>query len=218
MIKTAPGNIDPLAVARGVLDHEAGAVKRVCDRLDVSFVKAFNLILGAEGRVIVTGVGKSGHVGKKIAATLASLGTPAFFVHSAEAVHGDMGMVTSKDIVIAISNSGETEEVLRIIPALKGMGATIIALTGRSESTLARMSHALLDIRFEGEADPLGLAPTSSSTATLALGDALAVALARAKGFERKDFAVFHPGGSLGKGLKSEVRGKRKGSVEKHDT
>lgn len=176
------------------------------NRVDERFEEAVNLILNCKGRVVVTGMGKSGLIGKKIAATLASTGTPALFLHPAEGIHGDLGMVTRGDTVIALSNSGETEEVARMLPSFKRLGIKIISLTGNKESTLAKNSDVVIDVGVEEEACPLGLAPTASTTATLAMGDALAVALLDKRGFREEDFACFHPGGSLGKRLLLRVR------------
>jgi arabinose-5-phosphate isomerase len=190
-----------LELARAVLDIEADAVRALKDRLGAPFVAATRLILGTRGRVVVTGMGKSGHVGNKIASTLASTGTPSFFMHPAEASHGDLGMITADDVVIAISNSGESDEIGRILPIIKRRGAKVIAITGRADSTLAREADIHLDARVEKEACPLELAPTASTTATLALGDALAMALLDARGFKSDDFAMHHPGGTLGRKL-----------------
>jgi arabinose-5-phosphate isomerase len=192
--------------AKKVLKIEADAVLRLIDRLDDGFDQAIDLILGCRGRVVVTGMGKSGHIGNKIAATLASTGTPALFLHPAEGIHGDLGMVTKGDIVIALSNSGETEELSRMLPSLKRIGIKIIALTGNTESTLARNSDVVIDVGVKEEACPLGLAPTASTTATLAMGDALAVVLLDRRGFKEEDFACYHPGGALGKRLLLRVR------------
>ena len=192
--------------ARRVLRIEAEAIHALIDRIDERFEQAVNLILNCEGRVVVTGMGKSGLIGKKIAATLASTGTPALFLHPAEGIHGDLGMVTRGDTVIALSNSGETEEVARMLPSFKRLGIKIIALTGKCDSTLAKNSDVVIDVGVEEEACPLGLAPTASTTATLAMGDALAVALLDKRGFREEDFACFHPGGSLGKKLLLRVR------------
>lgn len=190
-----------LALAREVLAIEATAITRLASRLDDSFSAAVELILACEGRVVVSGMGKSGHIGNKIAATLASTGTPAFFMHPAEAAHGDLGMLTERDILLALSNSGESDELLALLPALKRKGVPIIALTGRPQSTLATEASIHLDAGVEKEACPLGLAPTASTTAALALGDALAVALLDARDFKPEDFALSHPGGSLGRKL-----------------
>ena len=187
-----------LELAKRVLRIESEAVLALSARLDASFLRALELILSSNGRVIVSGMGKSGHVGRKIAATLASTGTPAFFVHPAEAGHGDLGMITAADVVIAISNSGESEELLNILPWIKRQGARLIAMTGNPDSTLARDADAHLDAGVAQEACPHNLAPTASTTAALALGDALAVALLDARGFSAEDFARSHPGGALG--------------------
>ena len=192
--------------AKRVLRIEADAVARLVDRIDDNFDRAVDLLIGCRGRVVVTGMGKSGHIGNKIAATLASTGTPALFLHPAEGIHGDLGMVTKGDVVIALSNSGETEELSRMLPSLKRIGIKIIALTGNRESTLARNSDVVIDVGVKEEACPLGLAPTASTTATLAMGDALAVVLLGRRGFKEEDFACYHPGGSLGKRLLLRVR------------
>lgn len=187
--------------ARRVIRVEAQALSAMADRIDVSFERAVDLILASSGRVIVSGMGKSGLVGQKIASTMASTGTPAFFLHPAEGIHGDLGMIMTGDVVIAISNSGETEEILRILPSIKRLGAPLVAMSGNPASNLARSSDVFLDVSVAEEACPLGLAPTASTTATLAMGDALAVALLVKRGFRAEDFAIFHPGGSLGKKL-----------------
>ena len=192
--------------AKRVLRIEADAVARLIDHVDESFIRAVDLIMTCKGRVVVTGMGKSGHIGNKIAATLASTGTPALFLHPAEGIHGDLGMVTKGDLVIALSNSGETEELSRMLPSLKRIGIKIIALTGNPDSTLARNSDVVIYVGVKEEACPLGLAPTASTTATLAMGDALAVVLLNRRGFREEDFACFHPGGSLGKRLLLRVR------------
>ncbi len=192
--------------AKRVLRIEADAVAALIDRIDATFVQAVDMVLESKGRVVVTGMGKSGQIGKKIAATLASTGTPALFLHPAEGVHGDLGMVMRGDVVIALSNSGETEELCRMLPSLKRLEIKIIALTGNKESTLARNSDVVLDVSVKEEACPLGLAPTASTTAALAMGDALAVALLDKRGFRPEDFACFHPGGALGKRLLLRVR------------
>lgn len=188
-------------IARRVLEIEAGAVRALADRLDQDFDRAVDIIFNAAGRAVVCGMGKSGIVGQKISSTLASTGTPSFFLHPAEGMHGDLGMLTRSDVVIAISNSGETEELVRILPVIKRMGVKMIAMTGRKGSTLARYAEAVLDVGVAEEACPLGLAPTASTTATLAMGDALAVALIEKKGFRTEDFAGLHPAGSLGRRL-----------------
>ena len=180
---------------------ERDAISALENRIGDHFIRACEVIMACKGRVVVTGMGKSGHIGHKIAATLASTGTPSFFVHPGEASHGDMGMITSQDVVIAISNSGNTSEVVTILPLIKRMGAPLISMTGNPASTLAKEAVANLDVSVEAEACPLGLAPTSSTTATLVMGDALAVALLEARGFSAEDFAFSHPGGSLGRKL-----------------
>lgn len=193
------------ATAKRVLAIEARAVSNLIDRIDDSFTRACELLLACKGRLIVTGMGKSGHIGNKLAATLASTGTPSFFVHPAEASHGDLGMIASEDVVLALSNSGETGELLTIMPVIKRKGAVLISMTGRPDSTLARQSDVHLHVAISEEACPLNLAPTSSTTAALALGDALAVALLEARGFTAEDFALSHPGGSLGRRLLLKV-------------
>jgi arabinose-5-phosphate isomerase len=190
-----------LELGREVLRIEADAVLSLVDRLGPGFVEAIRRILECRGRIVVSGIGKSGHVAHKIAATLASTGTPAFFVHPAEASHGDLGMITPDDVVIALSNSGETAELVAIVPLIKRHGTSLIAITGVATSTLATLADVHLDAAVEREACPLGLAPTSSTTAALALGDALAVALLKARGFSAQDFARSHPGGKLGRRL-----------------
>ncbi|MBX6421193.1 MAG: KpsF/GutQ family sugar-phosphate isomerase [Nevskia sp.] len=190
-----------LAAARRTLEIERDALAALLPRLDGGFTRACALLLACRGRVVVTGMGKSGHIGGKIAATLASTGTPAFFVHPGEASHGDLGMITRQDAVIAISYSGETAEVLTILPLLKRLGVPLIALTGKPASTLARNADVHLDVSVAQEACPLNLAPTASTTAALAMGDALAVALLEARGFTPEDFAATHPGGALGRRL-----------------
>ncbi|MEW5973893.1 MAG: KpsF/GutQ family sugar-phosphate isomerase [Pseudomonadota bacterium] len=195
-----------LGLARAVLDTEAAALVRLNERLDQAFVRACELMLACAGRVVVTGMGKSGHIGGKIAATLASTGTPAFFVHPGEASHGDLGMITRQDVVLALSNSGETPEILAILPIIKRLGVPMIALTGRPQSTLAREAEVHIDVGVDKEACPLGLAPTASTTAALAMGDALAVALLETRGFTAEDFALSHPGGALGRRLLLHVR------------
>lgn len=187
--------------AAEVLKIEAAAITQLQQYLDSNFNQACQLILDSQGKTIVTGMGKSGHIGNKIAATLASTGTPAFFVHPGEASHGDLGMLSANDVVIAISNSGETAEVLTIVPVIKRLGLKLIAMTGNPQSTLAKLADAHLCVKVEQEACPLGLAPTASTTATLAMGDALAVSLLDARGFSADDFALSHPGGSLGRKL-----------------
>jgi arabinose-5-phosphate isomerase len=188
-----------LAEAKRVLEVEAAAIQGLIEHLDDTFVNAVELINGSNGRVITMGLGKSGIICRKISATLASTGTPSFFLHPAEAIHGDLGMIVEGDVVLAISNSGETEELLRLLPSIKRIGAEIIAITGNPASTLARGADYHLNASISKEACPLGLAPTASTTATLALGDALAMALLVRKGFKEEDFAFLHPGGKLGK-------------------
>jgi arabinose-5-phosphate isomerase len=190
-----------LHLARQVLDIEADALRVMSTRLDLGFAEAVRLILACTGRVVVSGMGKSGHVGSKIAATLASTGTPAFFMHPGEASHGDLGMITHDDVVLALSNSGESSELVSIVPLLKRRGAKLVAMTGNPASTLAREADVHLNAGVDKEACPLNLAPTASTTAALALGDALAVALLDARGFSADDFARTHPGGSLGRRL-----------------
>ena len=214
--KTLPTVFDAIAVrhalqlARATLQIEADAIiglkNRISNDLDDPFARAIGLLLGCNGRVVVSGIGKSGHIARKIASTLASTGTPALFVHAAEASHGDLGMITRSDVLIAISYSGEAGELLAIVPIIKRMGAHLIAMTGSSESTLARLAHVHLNVHVEQEACPLNLAPTASTTAALAMGDALAVALLDARGFGEDDFARSHPGGALGRRLLTHVR------------
>ncbi len=199
-----------LQLAQHTLQIEADAIHGLLARLTLSadhpFARATELLFHCKGRVVVSCMGKSGHIARKIAATLASTGTPALFVHPAEAAHGDLGMVTEGDVMIAISNSGESEELLAIVPVIKRIGAKLISMTGRNESTLAKLADVHLDVAVDKEACPLNLAPTASTTATLALGDALAVALLDARGFKEEDFARSHPGGALGRRLLTQVR------------
>jgi arabinose-5-phosphate isomerase len=195
-----------LELARKVLAIEADAVSALASRIDESFAAAVELLLSCRGRVVVSGMGKSGHIARKIASTLASTGTPAFFVHAAEASHGDLGMITREDAVIALSYSGESDELLTIIPLIKRQGAKLIAITGNATSALAKEADVCLDARVSQEACPLNLAPTASTTAALALGDALAIALLDARGFGADDFARSHPGGSLGRRLLTHVK------------
>ncbi|HMB17085.1 MAG TPA: KpsF/GutQ family sugar-phosphate isomerase [Pelovirga sp.] len=190
-----------LEIARQVLQIEADAIHALKARLNEDFVKAINILLACEGKVVVTGMGKSGLICHKIAATMASTGTPTFFLHPAEGIHGDLGMLSRGDVVIAVSYSGETEEICRILPVIKRMGLPLIAMSGRPTSTLGIAGDVHLDVSVAEEACPLGLAPTASTTATLAMGDALAVALLKERGFRAEDFAMFHPGGALGKKL-----------------
>ncbi|MEM6998274.1 MAG: KpsF/GutQ family sugar-phosphate isomerase [Pseudomonadota bacterium] len=195
-------NSDKLkTLAKAVIETEESALTALIDRIDEKFVTACNVILNCDGRVVVIGMGKSGHIGKKIAATLASTGTPAFFVHPGEASHGDSGMITSKDIVMVLSNSGETDEVVALLPVIKRLSTPLISLTGNPNSTLAKTATVNIDVSVDKEACPLGLAPTASTTATLAMGDAIAIALLEARGFSEDDFALSHPGGSLGRRL-----------------
>jgi arabinose-5-phosphate isomerase len=189
------------SLARAVIETEASAISALLDRVDQAFLAACGFMLACTGRVVVIGMGKSGHIGSKIAATLASTGTPAFFVHPAEASHGDIGMIKPADVVLALSNSGETEEVNLILPLLKRLGVRIVAMTGNPASTLARHADAHIDVSVTKEACPLGLAPTSSTTAALVMGDALAISLLESRGFTREDFARSHPAGQLGRRL-----------------
>ena len=189
------------ALGLAVIQVEAQAVKALAEQINDNFVAACKLLFNCAGRVIVIGMGKSGHIAGKIAATLASTGTPAFFVHPGEASHGDLGMITKQDVVLALSNSGETEEILKILPLIKRLGVPLIALTGNPGSTLGIVATTHINVAVEQEACPLGLAPTSSTTAALVMGDALAVSLLEARGFTRDDFALSHPGGSLGRRL-----------------
>ncbi len=193
--------INVIEIARKVLRTEADAVASLTEKLDSNFERAIELIYDCNGRVIVTGMGKSGIVGKKMAATLASTGTPAFFMHPAEASHGDLGMVASNDVIVAISNSGETEELVGIIPFLKRFNVKLISITGNLHSTLSRLADVPLDISVKEEACPMGIVPTASTTAAMAIGDAIAIALLIKRGFKEEDFALFHPRGSLGKKL-----------------
>lgn len=209
MNKTAyidTSNDKAIAMAQRVLRIEAAAVAALAERIGPAFAQAVALILNRSGRVVVTGIGKSGHIGRKVAATLASTGTPAYFVHAAEAAHGDLGMITPADVVVALSNSGASDELLTIVPLVKRQGASLIAITGNPGSPLAREADVHLDAAVQEEACPLNLAPTASTTAALALGDALAVALLDARGFSSEDFARAHPGGALGRRLLTHVR------------
>jgi arabinose-5-phosphate isomerase len=207
-MSTTPSNNDKhdfLAMAREALAIEAQAVSALSERLNDQFSQATTAILNCKGRVILIGVGKSGLIAKKIAATFASTGTPSFFVHATEASHGDLGMITQEDVVIALSNSGNTEELVAVLPAIARRGAKIVAMTGKLDSALARQADLVLDCGVEKEACPLNLAPTASTTAALALGDALAVVVLKARGFSEEDFALSHPGGSLGRKLLTHV-------------
>ncbi|MEZ5646715.1 MAG: KpsF/GutQ family sugar-phosphate isomerase [Burkholderiaceae bacterium] len=204
-----PPTFDPshaARMARETLDIEAQAIQAMALRLDDRFGRAAAVLLACRGRVVVTGMGKSGHIGRKVAATLASTGTPAMFVHPAEASHGDLGMITANDVVLAISNSGESEELTAILPLIRRMGVPLVAITGREASTLGRHADVVLDAAVDKEACPHNLAPTASTTAQLAMGDALAVALLDARGFRADDFARSHPGGALGRKLLTHVR------------
>ncbi|MGI8740936.1 MAG: KpsF/GutQ family sugar-phosphate isomerase [Gammaproteobacteria bacterium] len=194
-----PGQISALAMA--VIETEAAAITALAARVDVEFIRACEYLLACDGRIVVMGMGKSGHIGGKIAATFASTGSPAFYVHPGEASHGDLGMITAKDVVVALSSSGETDELLLLLPLIKRLGAPLIALTGNPASTLAREATVNLDVSVAKEACPLGLAPTSSTTALLVMGDALAIALLQARGFSADDFARSHPAGRLGRRL-----------------
>lgn len=196
---------DLIHSAKRTIRLEVEAIEGLLPRIDAAFVRACELILASKGRVVVVGMGKSGHIGKKIAATLASTGTTAFFVHPAEASHGDMGMITRDDVVLALSNSGTTNEIVTLLPLIKRLGITLISMTGNPDSTLAKAAEANLDARVAQEACPLNLAPTSSTTAALVLGDALAIALLDARGFTAEDFAFSHPGGALGRRLLLKV-------------
>ncbi|WP_062263507.1 KpsF/GutQ family sugar-phosphate isomerase [Endozoicomonas arenosclerae] len=195
-----------ISIGRRTITMELEAVQSLIDRIDSSFAKACRVMLECRGRVIVVGMGKSGHIARKLAATLASTGTPAYFVHPGEASHGDMGMVTRDDVVLALSNSGETSEVITLLPLLKRLGTPLISMTGNPDSTLAKDAEAHLNTSVEKEACPLDLAPTSSTTTALVMGDALAIALLEARGFTAEDFAFSHPGGSLGKRLLLKVK------------
>jgi len=199
--RTQPSRLSLKRSAQQVIETEARAIEALHARIDEGFFRACELMLACKGRVVVSGMGKSGHVARKIAATLASTGTPAFFVHSGEASHGDLGMITADDVVLALSNSGETEEILAILPIIKRLNVPLIALTGRENSSLARNANAHLDVSVSEEACPLGLAPTASTTAALVMGDALAIALLEARGFTAEDFARSHPAGALGRQL-----------------
>jgi arabinose-5-phosphate isomerase len=194
------------ALAQQVLEVEANAILALTSRIGQDFIAAVTLLLDCTGKVIVSGIGKSGHIARKLAATLASTGTPAFFVHPAEARHGDLGMITAQDVVIVLSNSGETDELVDIVPWVKRIGAQLISITGKRDSSLAALSDVQLDACVEQEACPLNLAPTASTSAALALGDALAIAVLNARGFSAEDFARVHPGGALGRRLLTYVR------------
>ncbi|MCW0183605.1 KpsF/GutQ family sugar-phosphate isomerase [Campylobacter lari] len=197
--------MDAIKIAKEVFEIESKTILDLCDNLDENFSKTIDLILSIKGRCVISGMGKSGHIGAKIAATLASTGTPSFFMHPGEALHGDLGMITSEDVLLAISNSGETEEVLKLIPVIKKRKIPLIVMAGNQNSTLAKQADIFINIAVKKEACPLQLAPTSSTTATLAMGDAIAVVLMRARKFKPDDFALFHPGGSLGRKLLTRV-------------
>ncbi|ECP5247133.1 KpsF/GutQ family sugar-phosphate isomerase [Campylobacter lari] len=197
--------MDAIKIAKEVFQIESKTILDLCSTLNEEFSKAVELILSIKGRCVVSGMGKSGHVGAKIAATLASTGTPSFFMHPGEALHGDLGMIASEDVLLAISNSGETEEVLKLIPVIKKRKIPLIVMAGDQNSTLAKQADVFINIAVKKEACPLQLAPTSSTTATLAMGDAIAVALMKARNFKPDDFALFHPGGSLGRKLLTKV-------------
>ncbi|HKP00370.1 MAG TPA: KpsF/GutQ family sugar-phosphate isomerase [Nitrospiraceae bacterium] len=201
-----PKSKSSLDVGRRVLDIEARAVQALLQRLDGGFSEAVDLLYRCKGKVVVSGMGKSGLIGQKIAATMASTGTPSFFLHPAEGLHGDLGMLARRDVTIAISNSGETQEILQLLPYMERMGIPVVAIVGRKSSTLAKNSAVVLDVSVAEEACPMGLAPTASTTVALAMGDALAVALLEKRGFKEQDFAQFHPGGSLGRRLLVKVR------------
>lgn len=203
-----------VAEGRRVLKIEARAVQALVERLDAQFAKAVDLLMRCKGKVVVSGMGKSGLVGQKIAATMASTGTPAFFLHPAEGIHGDLGMLGRADVLIAISNSGETQEILQLLPYVERMGIPVVSMTGRMTSTLSKNSDVALDVSVSEEACPMGLAPTASTTATLAMGDALAVALLQKRGFKQEDFAQFHPGGTLGRRLLVRVKDLMHGGAE----
>jgi arabinose-5-phosphate isomerase len=209
-----PKGRSSLEVGRRVLDIEARAVQALIQRLDGGFSKAVDLLYACKGKVVVSGMGKSGLIGQKIAATMASTGTPSFFLHPAEGLHGDLGMLARGDVLIAISNSGETQEILQLLPFMERMAIPVVAIVGRMGSTLAKNSDVALDVSVAEEACPMGLAPTASTTATLAMGDALAVALLEKRGFKEQDFAQFHPGGTLGRRLLVKVRDVMHAGVE----
>lgn len=194
-----------LELAKNVFEIEANSIQKLAERIDENFVNAVKILYGCKGRVIVTGMGKSGIIGKKIAATFSSTGTPSYYLHPAESTHGDSGAITKDDVVLAISNSGETAELMLLLPLINRFGIKLIGMTGKPESTLAQRSDVVLDISVEKEACPLGLAPTASTTATLAMGDALAVCLLEKRGFTPEDFLIFHPSGALGKGILYKV-------------
>ena len=194
-------NENVLKSIKRTLTEEKNAIENMIEKIDDSFIDAVKLMKECKGKVVITGVGKSGHIGKKIAASLSSTGTSSFFMHSTEGVHGDLGMIQEKDVVLMISNSGETGEVLSLVPSLTKIGCKSISITSKKESSLSKFTDVSINYEFEKEADPLNLAPTTSSTLTLVIGDALAIAVSEEKGFAKKDFHLYHPGGSLGKKL-----------------
>ncbi|MDA0821875.1 MAG: KpsF/GutQ family sugar-phosphate isomerase [Proteobacteria bacterium] len=196
-----------LSLGRSVLEIESRAISDLAKEIDHTFAEAAEIMLGCRGRIVVLGMGKSGHIGSKIAATLASTGSPAFFVHPGEASHGDMGMITVDDVVLALSNSGETDEIVILIPLIRRLGVPLVAMTGNGNSNLAKQATVHIDVGVKEEACPLGLAPTSSTTAALAMGDALAIAMLQARGFTEEDFALSHPGGALGRRLLLKISG-----------
>jgi arabinose-5-phosphate isomerase len=196
-----------LSLGRSVLEIESRAISDLAKEIDHTFAEAAEILLGCRGRIVVLGMGKSGHIGSKIAATLASTGSPAFFVHPGEASHGDMGMITANDVVLALSNSGETDEIVILIPLIRRLGVPLVAMTGNGNSNLAKQATVHIDVGVKEEACPLGLAPTSSTTAALAMGDALAIAMLQARGFTEEDFALSHPGGALGRRLLLKISG-----------
>ncbi|MDP8292303.1 MAG: KpsF/GutQ family sugar-phosphate isomerase [Candidatus Orphnella occulta] len=222
IVKPVSGKTDFIKVARSVLQIEAKAVRSLMPRVAQDFVRIVELIMASAGRIIITGMGKPGIIGQKISATLSSTGTASLFLHPAEAIHGDLGRVKCDDIIIALSNSGETDEIVKLIPIIKKIGANLIGIVGNKNSTLAKNSDLILDVSVEKEACPLGLAPTASTTAMLAMGDALSITLLKAKGFRVEDFAFYHPGGTLGKKLWLKVEDvMRKGgafTIAKQDT
>ena len=199
-------NMNSMDIAKSIFTLESEAIKNLSSLLTEDFEKSIKVILNSNGRLVISGMGKSGHIGVKISATLASTGTPSFFMHPAEAIHGDLGMLTKNDILLAISNSGESEEILKIIPFIKKMGITLIGMAGDNKSTLSKMSDYFLNISIKEEACPIKLAPMSSTTASLAMGDAIAAALMEARGFKPENFAMYHPGGNLGRKLLTKVK------------
>ncbi|MFT4580703.1 MAG: arabinose-5-phosphate isomerase [Gammaproteobacteria bacterium] len=204
---SADGRTRLLSLGRSVLEIESRAISDLAKQIDQTFAQAAEIMLECRGRIVVLGMGKSGHIGSKIAATLASTGSPAFFVHPGEASHGDMGMITADDVVLALSNSGETDEIVILIPLIRRLGVPLVAMTGNANSNLAKQATVHIDVGVREEACPLGLAPTSSTTAALAMGDALAIAMLQARGFTEEDFALSHPGGALGRRLLLKISG-----------